>query len=67
MSTTRDGEENVFQCDHRGCHVTWSTRLSFRRAWMEMQRAGWYAVQFAGQWRHYCPDCAPEARKRAGD
>ena len=57
MSTTRDHDQTVFECDD--CGTTEQIDADdFRAGWAGLQMEGWRAFKDKNdEWCHRCPDC----------
>jgi hypothetical protein len=59
MSTTRDHNDYVFQCDAPACREMLETSTSnFEAARNLLRRAGWKPIRRSGDdWQHLCARC----------
>lgn len=64
MTHQRDGATHVFDCDGRGCTLSFGeldgAEADFTEVWNAARAAGWVGFRRDGEWAHLCPECKRE-------
>jgi predicted RNA-binding Zn-ribbon protein involved in translation (DUF1610 family) len=64
MTTHRDDDCIVFECDTCGDEYEADGDEGFMEAWDNAKSSGWRAYQEGGEWMHKCPECMTRRMRR---